>query len=99
MMRPGATDGGRVTPSHRRARNDLGRHNSEREHPMGKDRLSKAQQDGIVDDLVTGLETLDEEEFDDLYEQLDADHQIEVDQSVREFADNAVGSEHWDSDN
>lgn len=66
---------------------------------MGKDRLSKAQQDGIVDDLVTGLETLDEEEFDDLYEQLDADHQIEVDQSVREFADNAVGSEHWDSDN
>lgn len=65
---------------------------------MSKDRLSKAQQDGIVVDLVTGLETLDEGEFDDLYEQLDADHQSEVDRSVREFADNAVGSEHWDSD-
>lgn len=65
---------------------------------MGKNRLTKAQQDGIVGELQTGLETLSEEEFDSLYEQLDAEHQMEVDQSVREFADNAVGSEHWDSD-
>jgi hypothetical protein len=44
------------------------------------------------------MESLGEEEFDDLYDQLDAKHQMEVDQSVRDFADNAIGSEHWDSD-
>ncbi|MDN3310633.1 hypothetical protein QWJ90_06795 [Microbacterium oryzae] len=61
-------------------------------------KLNKMQQDGIVVELLTEMGSLDEDEFDELYEQLDAEHQAEVDQGVREFADNAVGSEHWDSD-
>lgn len=60
--------------------------------------LSKDEQDQIVVDLAVGIETLSEEEFEDLYNQLDVDHQMEVDQDVREFADSAVGDEHWDSD-
>lgn len=60
--------------------------------------LSKAEQDQIVVDLAVDVETLTEEEFDEQYDQLDADHQSQVDQNVREFADNAVGSETWDSD-
>ncbi len=60
--------------------------------------LSKDEQDQIVVDLAVGIETLSEEEFEELYNQLDVDHQMEVDQDIREFADNAVGDEHWDSD-
>ena len=66
---------------------------------VSKRRITKAEQSGIVAELIEGLETLSQEEFDGLYNQLDIDHQMEVDQSVREFADNAVGDEHWDSDN
>ena len=64
---------------------------------MGK--LSKRDQDQIVVQLAVNIETLSEEEFDELYDQLDVDHQMEVDADVRQFADNAVGDEHWDSDN
>lgn len=60
--------------------------------------LSQDEQDDIVGRLGVGVETMDEDEFDALYDQLDADHQAQVDVSVREFADNAVGDEHWDSD-
>lgn len=60
--------------------------------------LSRHEQDQIVVNLVVGIETLDEEEFEGLYAQLDFDHRGEVDQSIREFADNAIGDEHWDSD-
>jgi hypothetical protein len=61
-------------------------------------RLSNDEQDGIVAELGEGIETLSEEEFEALYDQLDVEHQMEVTESIREFADNAVGSEHWDSD-
>ncbi len=61
-------------------------------------RLSNDEQDGIVAELGEGIETLSEEEFEALYDQLDVEHQMEVRESIREFADNAVGSEHWDSD-
>jgi hypothetical protein len=44
------------------------------------------------------MESLDENVFEELYEQLDLDHQLHVDETVRDFADGAVGSEHWDSD-
>lgn len=64
---------------------------------MGGD-LSKDQQDAIVIDLAVGIETMDEAEFEELYNQLDADHQMQVNDDVRSFADNAVGDEHWDSD-
>jgi hypothetical protein len=46
---------------------------------VGKGRLTKAQQDGIVVELAVGLESLSEEEFEDLYGQLDVEHQMEVD--------------------
>jgi hypothetical protein len=61
-------------------------------------RLSKAAQDEIVGDLAVDGRNLTEDEFDALYNQLDADHQMEVRHNIREFVDNAVGSEHWDSD-
>jgi hypothetical protein len=61
-------------------------------------RLSKAAQDGIVVDLAVDGQNLTEDKFDELCNQLDADHKMEVRQNIREFVDNAVGSEHWDSD-
>jgi hypothetical protein len=67
---------------------------------MSKPRVSKAGQDDIVAELTGGFDTFDDpQEFEDLYDQLDSDHRVEVDQSLREFADSAVGDEHWDSDN
>jgi hypothetical protein len=63
-------------------------------------RLSKAAQDEIVGELAVAMSgpELTEDEFDALYNQLDAEHQMAVRDSIRDFADNAVGTEHWDSD-
>ena len=44
------------------------------------------------------MDTLEEDEYDELYDQLDRDHKGEVDEAAREFAANAIGDEHWDSD-
>lgn len=41
---------------------------------------------------------LDEDEFQALYDQLDATHQLEVDEALTEFADNAVGDPSWRAD-
>ena len=60
---------------------------------------SNDEQDAIVVQLTTEIGSRSEVEFDALYNQLDIEHQMEVDQSIREFADNAIGDEHWDSDN
>jgi hypothetical protein len=59
-------------------------------------KLKKAEQDEIVGQLAEGVETLPQQEFDELYDQLDAKHQTEVRDNIRAFADNAVGDEHWD---
>ena len=56
---------------------------------------SGAQQ---VMDLITNMETMDSDEFMERYEQLDADAKIAVDDAIREFAANAIGDDHWDSD-
>ena len=56
------------------------------------------QQDEIAAKLCEEIETLEPEESDELYDQLDRDHKNEVDAAAREFADNAVGDEHWDTD-
>lgn len=61
------------------------------------DDFSEAEQEQIVVELAVGVETLSEE-FDDLYSQLDVDHQMQVDENLQKFANNAVGDEHWDSD-
>jgi len=60
--------------------------------------LSRAEQDEVVVDLAVDVETLSEEEFDDRYSKLDVDHQMQVDENLHEFANGAVGDEHWDSD-
>lgn len=60
--------------------------------------LSSEEQDEAVMDLRVGVETLSEEEFDDLNSQLDDDHQQQVYENLCEFAINAIGDEHWDSD-
>lgn len=65
---------------------------------VSKPRMSKAEQDDIVAELTGGFDTFEPQEFEDLYDQLDSEHRMEVDQSLREFVDNAVGDEHWDSD-
>ena len=49
-------------------------------------------------ELTGGFDSFEPQEFEDLYDQLDSDHRMEVDQSLREFVDSAVGDEHWDSD-
>ena len=61
-------------------------------------KLPKYKQDEIVDDLVVGMDTLEEEEHEELYEQLDREHKGQVDEAARRYAANAIGDEHWDSD-
>lgn len=48
--------------------------------------------------LINNLEELDEEEFDKIYNKLNIYDRDEVDDAIREFADQAIGDEHWDSD-
>ena len=55
-------------------------------------------EDEIVVELIGNMETMDTDVFEKLYGRLDVDHQIEVDESIREFANNAVGCDYWDSD-
>jgi hypothetical protein len=56
------------------------------------------KQEEIVATLINNMETMDFEEFEKLFNQLDDKHKAEVDQSIRNFANNAIGDEHWDSD-
>jgi L-lysine 2,3-aminomutase len=59
--------------------------------------LSDKEQAKIVEKLISSVHEV--EEFDeDLYDQLDARHQMQVDDAIREYADAAVGSDTWDSD-
>lgn len=64
----------------------------------GKPQVSEVEQNDIVAELIEGFDTFEPQEFEDLYDQLDSDHRMEVDQSLREWVDGAVGDEHWDSD-
>ena len=62
--------------------------------------LSNNEQDEIVVQLTTNLGgMIEDDEFEALFEQLDVDHRLEVNDAIREFANNAVGSDHWESDN
>ncbi|MCA1223565.1 hypothetical protein [Streptomyces sp. 8L] len=63
---------------------------------MSKPELSLDEQNTIVGELMANVDTFEEEEFDELYDQLDADHQREVDGRIREWANNAVGDDNWD---
>jgi len=48
-------------------------------------------QEQTVNELIGGLETMDEDEFERLYDQLDPKHQHEVEQASKDFMDGAVG--------
>ena len=64
---------------------------------MSSSVLSDKEQAKIVKKLISIVN--DEEEFDeDLYDQLDAFHQMQVDDAIKEYANAAVGSDTWDSD-
>ncbi|WHP16615.1 hypothetical protein [Cellulomonas sp. ES6] len=61
--------------------------------------LSPDEQDAIIGQIGEILERDGGEgEVETLYDQLDAEHRSQVDDMIREYADNAVGDEHWDSD-
>jgi hypothetical protein len=55
------------------------------------------QQEEIVGRLITEVETLDEDEWQSLYDQLDVDHQIQASDDLAEWADDAVGHPSWRS--
>jgi hypothetical protein len=55
-------------------------------------KLTKTIQKQIVEDLIVGMETMEEEEFDGLYNQLDAGYQIKVDEATEKFACGACGN-------
>jgi hypothetical protein len=48
-----------------------------------------------VVELAVGVETLSGEEFEELYDQLDHEHKMEVQDNIAEFADRAVGDPNW----
>ena len=62
--------------------------------------INEMSQDEIVVELCTNIDTNEytEEEWEEMYNRLDFNHKLEVDISVRDFADAAVGDEHWDDD-
>lgn len=56
------------------------------------------EQQAIVDRLIVEVETLDEDERQALYDQLDVDHQIQASDDLADWADDAVGHPSWRSD-
>lgn len=56
------------------------------------------EQQAIVDRLIVEVETLDEDERQSLYDQLDVDHQIQASDDLADWADDAVGHPSWRSD-
>lgn len=61
-------------------------------------KMSKAEQDDIVETLLADIENIDTDTIDEVCENLDAEHEEEVAAAIRDFADNAIGSTNWDSD-
>ena len=60
--------------------------------------MSKADQRELVDRLCVEAESMDSDEWYELYEKLDPEHRRQVDAEMDDFADNAVGSPTWRSD-
>ena len=59
------------------------------------DRIERYEQDNLVVELCTEVEVMDRDEWQEKYDSLDIDHQIEVDESMDRFADNAIGDPIW----
>jgi len=56
-------------------------------------KLTQVQQDELVIEITTSLDSMDYEEIEPLLEDLDVEHRLQVSDAIREFADNAIGSE------
>ncbi len=54
--------------------------------------------ENTVVELACGIETMDEDEYEEKYNSLPEEYQRQVDANELEFADNAVGSDSWRSD-
>lgn len=52
----------------------------------------------IIAKLVNEVEELEDDEFEKMYSQLSVDGKNEIDDFLRDFADNAIGDPNWDSD-
>ncbi|MBR3579434.1 MAG: hypothetical protein IKN95_00375 [Lachnospiraceae bacterium] len=52
----------------------------------------------ITRKLINEMETMDSDEWDKYYEELDWEHQMKVDDAVERFSNRAIGDDHWDSD-
>lgn len=65
---------------------------------MTDPRPSSDAQDEIVNDMATRLGALDDGEIDEALEKLDAEHALELRAALRDYANSAIGDDHWDSD-
>ena len=50
-------------------------------------------------DLITNMETMESDEFEEKFSSLDEDDQLSVREAMCDFAANAIGDDHWESDN
>lgn len=70
------------------------------DHPrvghLATEELSFDEQEQLVVTLSTSLEAMPEDEFEANFRKLDREHQIEVEDAIRDFAAHAVGDENWD---
>ena len=57
--------------------------------------MDRYEQDNLVVELSCEVETMDSDEWEGKYELLDAEHQMEVDESMEQFADDAIGDSSW----
>lgn len=60
--------------------------------------LSEGEQHEIVVELTENPAALDDDEWQEMYDQLDEQHQAEVDEAMDEYADDAVGESGWERD-
>ncbi len=66
--------------------------------PVRWEDMSEAERQDIIVDQVN-VETIGTDELEAVFQQLDPEHQAVLAARIQKFADDAVGDEHWDSDN
>ena len=57
--------------------------------------MDRYEQDNLVVELCCEVESMDSDEWEVKYESLDIEHQMEVDESMEQFADDAIGDSSW----
>lgn len=61
-------------------------------------KLPKYKQREILDELIDKADSLEYDEWEERYDQLDEEHQREYDDFAEQYATHAIGDEHWNSD-